>query len=68
MEWYRSGHNELHWNCSSRETGPWVRIPLTPPEIAIFKSFRKWLFFIFLVKNALLVQNLSKEVIVFSIK
>ncbi len=32
MEWYRSGHNELHWNCSSRETGPWVRIPLTPPN------------------------------------
>lgn len=31
MEWYRSGHNELHWNCSSRESGPWVRIPLTPP-------------------------------------
>ena len=32
LEWYRSGHNELHWNCSSRKTGPWVRIPPAPPK------------------------------------
>lgn len=38
MEWYRSGHNELHWNCSSREIGPWVRIPLTPPDQLIQKG------------------------------
>ena len=31
-EWYRSGHNELHWNCSSRACGPWVRIPPAPPK------------------------------------
>lgn len=59
MEWYRSGHNELHWNCSSRETGPWVRIPPIPPEIVTFKTFENCYFLFFNEK----VCYLSKVVI-----
>ena len=53
MEWYRSGHNELHWNCSSRETGPWVRIPLTPPE-------KKTLSVIFSEKSVFFVKEVER--------
>lgn len=39
METYRRGRNGTHSKCVCRETGTWVRIPSSPPEIFRIKIY-----------------------------